>query len=63
MRLQNEKAPPDSFLDLCCSLDELSDQEKQSESLPIAVQQLYTLIMLGRIEEAEKVSSDIVLQE
>ena len=49
--------------DLCNALDELSDQEKIAELLPIGVQQLYVLIRLGKTEEAEKVASEIVLEE
>lgn len=49
--------------DLCSSLDELSDQEKDAELLPIGVQQLYVLIRLGKTEEAEKIASEIVLEE
>ncbi len=49
--------------DLCSSLDELSDQEKDAELLPIGVQQLYVLIRLGKTEEAEKIASEIALEE
>lgn len=39
--------------DLCESLDELSDDEKRAEVLPIMVQQAYVLTKLGKLEEAE----------
>lgn len=48
-------------LDLCNSSDELLDQEKAAEILPICVQQLYVLSMLGKTEEAEKIALDIGL--
>ncbi len=51
------------FLDLCNSLDELSDQDKTAELLPIGVQQLYVLIRLRKTEEAEKIASEIALEE
>lgn len=50
-------------VDLCSSLDELSDQEKDAELLPICVQQLYVLIRLGKSEEAEKIASEIAVEE
>ncbi|KAL9634812.1 MAG: hypothetical protein Q9164_003860, partial [Protoblastenia rupestris] len=48
--------------DLCMSLDELSDQEKTAEILPISVQQLYVLTKLGKVEDAEKLASEISIQ-
>lgn len=50
-------------LDLCNSLDELSDQEKMAEIRPICVQQLYVLSILGKNEEMEKIALDIGLDE
>lgn len=50
-------------LDLCSSLEELSEQEKNTELLPIGVQQLYVLCRLGKVDEAEKVASGIAIQE
>lgn len=38
--------------DLCEALDELSDEEKQAEMLPIMVQQAYVLTRMGKLEEA-----------
>ncbi|KAI9773607.1 MAG: Signal recognition particle core component [Geoglossum simile] len=48
--------------DLCNALEELSDEEKIAEVLPIAVQQIYVLIRLGKIQEAEKLSSEISIE-
>ncbi|PSS28385.1 hypothetical protein M430DRAFT_39025 [Amorphotheca resinae ATCC 22711] len=39
--------------DLCEALDELSDEEKRAEVLPIMIQQAYVFTKLGRLEEAE----------
>ncbi|KAJ5038181.1 uncharacterized protein L3040_007049 [Drepanopeziza brunnea f. sp. 'multigermtubi'] len=39
--------------DLCEALDDLSEQEKRAEVLPIMVQQVYVLTKLGKVEEAE----------
>lgn len=49
--------------DLCNALDELTVQEKTAELLPITVQQLYVLSKLGKGEEAEKLASDISVEE
>ena len=53
----------DVILDLCNAFDDLTDQEKTAELLPISVQQLYVVSMLGKNEEAEKLASDIALEE
>ncbi|RDW65340.1 signal recognition particle subunit SRP72 [Coleophoma crateriformis] len=39
--------------DLCEALDELSDEEKRAEVLPIMVQQAFVFTKLGKLEEAE----------
>lgn len=49
--------------DLCSSLEELSEQEKNAELLPIGVQQLYVLYRLGKVKEAEILASEISIQE
>ncbi|KAF6224983.1 hypothetical protein HO133_010178 [Letharia lupina] len=49
--------------DLCNALDDLTDQEKIAELLPISVQQLYVVSKLGKIEEAETLASGIALEE
>ena len=53
----------DVLPDLCNALDDLTDQEKVAELLPISVQQLYVVSKLGKIEEAEKLASGIALEE
>ncbi|KAF7187119.1 Signal recognition particle subunit SRP72 [Pseudocercospora fuligena] len=45
--------------DLCTSLDDLSEEEKQAELLPIKVQRIYVLERLGRIDEAAKIAQDL----
>ncbi|KAF2100378.1 hypothetical protein NA57DRAFT_73989 [Rhizodiscina lignyota] len=45
--------------DLCNASDELSDEEKKAELLPIMVQHVFVLVRQGRLEEAEKLSSEI----
>lgn len=49
--------------DLCNALDDLTDQEKIAELLPISVQQLYVVNKLGKTEEAEKLAADIALEK
>lgn len=49
--------------DLCNALDDLTDQEKIAELLPISVQQLYVVSKLGKTEEAEKLAADIALEK
>ena len=51
------------LIDLCNALDELTEQEKTAELLPISVQQLYLLSKLGKTEATDKLASDISLQE
>ena len=45
--------------DLCNALDELTEEDKQAELLPITVQQVYVLVRQGKLEEAEKLASTI----
>ena len=49
--------------DLCNTVDELTEDEKTAELLPIGVQQLYALIKLGKREEAEKLVAEIVIEQ
>lgn len=51
------------FSDLCASSDELSDHEKTAELLPISVQQLYVLRLLGEVEQAEALAAEIAVEE
>ena len=53
----------DVLSDLCNALDDLTDQDKIAELLPISVQQLYVVSKLGKTEEAEKLASGIALEE
>lgn len=56
--------PADVVLsDLCNALDDLTDEEKISELVPINVQQLYVVSKLGKVEEAEMLASGIVIEE
>ncbi|KAK3058909.1 Signal recognition particle subunit SRP72 [Extremus antarcticus] len=45
--------------DLCNASEDLSDEDKQAELLPITVQQVYVLSRLGRLEEAETLSKNV----
>ena len=45
--------------DLCNALEDLSEEEKQTELVPITVQQVYVLSKLGKLEEAEQLAQRI----
>nr|POF05921.1 signal recognition particle subunit srp72 [Quercus suber] len=45
--------------DLCNALEDMSDEEKQAELLPITVQQIYVLSRQGRSEEAEELARTV----
>lgn len=50
--------------DLCNALeDELTEEEKKAEVFPIMVQQVYVLSRQGKVEEAEKLASEITIAE
>lgn len=49
--------------DLCNSNEELTEGEKIAEILPITVQQLYVLNKLDKLDEAEKLASDVIIRE
>jgi len=49
--------------DLCEALDELSDEEKRAEVLPIMVQQAFVFTKLGKLEEAEALQKMINIAE
>lgn len=49
--------------DLCEALDELSDEEKRAEVLPIMVQQAYVFTKLGKLQEAEALQRMINIAE
>ncbi|OAL35352.1 hypothetical protein AYO20_05403 [Fonsecaea nubica] len=45
--------------ELCKHSDDLTDQQKADELLPISVQQLFVLLSLGKTAEAESLAGDI----
>ncbi|KAF2215282.1 hypothetical protein CERZMDRAFT_110007 [Cercospora zeae-maydis SCOH1-5] len=45
--------------DLCASLDDLSEEEREAELLPIRVQRVYVLSRLGREKEAEELAQNL----
>jgi signal recognition particle subunit SRP72 len=49
--------------DLCEALDELTDEEKRAEVLPIMVQQAYVFTKLGKLAEAEALEKMINIAE
>ncbi|KIW19403.1 hypothetical protein PV08_03698 [Exophiala spinifera] len=49
--------------ELCRHSEDLTDQQKQDELLPIAVQQLYVLLCLGKSSEAKAIAAEITLEE
>lgn len=53
----------DILPDLCKYSEELSDDEKTAELLPISVQQLYILECLGKSDEAQAIASEIKADE
>ncbi|KAH8589317.1 hypothetical protein B0O99DRAFT_336417 [Bisporella sp. PMI_857] len=49
--------------DLCEALDELTDEEKRTEVLPILVQQAYVLTKSGNLEGAEAIQKQITVTD
>lgn len=49
--------------ELCKHLDDLSVEERKAELIPIAVQQLYVFIRLGKNQEAQDVAAEIGISE
>ncbi|GIZ45489.1 hypothetical protein CKM354_000865200 [Cercospora kikuchii] len=45
--------------DLCASLEDLSEEEREAELLPIRVQRVYVLSRLGREKEAEELAQSL----
>jgi signal recognition particle subunit SRP72 len=45
--------------DLCSAVEDMSDDEKEAELLPILVQQIYVLSRLGRSQEAKALAKDL----
>lgn len=50
-------------LALCEAHEELTSEQKQEELLPISVQQVYVLNLLGEHEEAQSISTDISIDK
>lgn len=50
-------------IELCKTSEDLSPEEQESELLPITIQQLYSLISQGKLEEAEEIASEISLDK
>jgi len=44
---------------LCEAADELDEEERHSELLPIITQQLYVACRLGKTTEAQKLAADL----
>jgi signal recognition particle subunit SRP72 len=49
--------------ELCKHSEDLSAEEKIAELLPINVQHLYVLERLGKVDDAERVSSEIAVEK
>lgn len=49
--------------ELCKQAEDLTDQQKADELVPIRAQQLYVYLCRGRIEEAEALAADIRVEE
>ena len=48
--------------DLCNALEDMVEEDKQAELMPIAVQHIYVLAKLGRLEEAAELAQSIDTQ-
>lgn len=57
--LESVSAGADIRTDLCNALDDMSEEDKRAEILPISVQHIYVLTRQGRLEEADKIASTI----
>lgn len=49
--------------ELCKHSEDLPDEEKVAELLPITVQQLYVFERLGKVEEAKAIASELKAEE
>ena len=49
--------------DLCNALEELTEEEKKAEILPISVQQFYVLLQSHQTEAAEQLKKEISISE
>jgi hypothetical protein len=50
-------------LDLCASSEDIPEQDKAAELMPIIAQQLYVATVLGKMEQAEALAQQINLNE
>lgn len=50
-------------IELCRSSEDLSDEEKQAELVPIAVQELFIVLQQGRIDEITNILQEINVSE
>jgi signal recognition particle subunit SRP72 len=48
--------------ELCDASQDLSEEEKKSELVPIQIQQTYIATILGKLEDAAKISKEIDLK-
>ena len=53
----------DEFLALCKHSEDLSDEEKAAELLPINIQRIHVLERLGKSAEAKAVASEVKAEE
>ncbi|GME31271.1 Tetratricopeptide-like helical [Neofusicoccum parvum] len=49
--------------DLCMASEDLSDEDKKAETMPILIQQIYVLHKLGKFDEAAKLAAEVSIQE
>ncbi|PCG93940.1 Tetratricopeptide-like helical [Penicillium occitanis (nom. inval.)] len=47
--------------ELCKTSEDLTPEEKENELLPITIQQLYSLVSQGKVEEAEEIVKEVSL--
>jgi signal recognition particle subunit SRP72 len=50
-------------IELCDASQDLSEEDKKSELVPIQIQQTYIATILGKLEDAAKISKEIDLKE
>lgn len=50
-------------LDICQTSEDLTPEDRAAELLPIAVQYLYVLLRLGKMEQAEALLQEISVEE
>jgi signal recognition particle subunit SRP72 len=44
---------------LCNASDELSEEDKAAEIIPMLVQQIYVLVRLGKLDEADELVASL----